>query len=905
MNFLKYFKVFYFFFLALVQSPLVHSKGATPPSVNSKDEEIIEINICDTKYSREYLEKVDFARKLISMNPPLNEECQIKSKNILRDKNIFGAQFKNIDLTHVGIQEASNLRGVNFSGGYNPPKDLLRGKEIFGCKLEGLDLTHVGLEGALDTIYLDFTGSRNAPFNMLAGKEITNSKLSGLDLTHVGLKLARGLYRVDFSGSFNASENMLVNKDIVGAKLAGLDLTLVGAQRVRDFNDVDFSGSTNAPINMLAGKHIQSAKLNGLNLTHVGINQVTNFDLVDFSGSTHFPENFFVGKSINYAKFSGHDLKMIGIEQATILKGIIFESSFYFSRPLIFSDYQITTLEHESPWQFRNNAKGIYAGIEFNREEFITILKVANLIKVENTSSEMKSYLADLYFKKILQEPQMNPQKFKARLQKILIPPTQLIDPLTFLTDDQSELIDLLKKSYCQDLIPSDLKIDPRSPADQYLRNKFNFSSSRDFLLSLAYLCFTKCQDIRKSRENIAKNRLLLKMPASAEIQFKINHSPDKISADIDLFLQNTLKQSHKSLHRTTIHYVGDGQMGIDAGGLKRDFYDSLMEHFKDPEKNKKLKYFNQETLGRIVAMQVGVEEGIAGFDMDLDESYYQNILNHANQSNTKVMESKINILKNINNLICSEDPSERQQVKYFLLTLIHPENSGEEIFEENKAKLENSQLEIKNIITAFDRYLNELIPNLGIKIEDLSENICHSVSAQSLQPGNPLKTVAKQPECASHPEFIKGFFQIMSREKILKLMPLDASELKRIIEGDPTPDAKAFFEKHFLPQGFSGEQTKKFESVLQKYFNQNGSDIVNQKIQVAKLLKFATGSTQIKSDKKVTFNIFRKNGFFVGHTCHHSVDCFEDVLNQSEEEILTKLQKSIDEGLASGMQLR
>jgi uncharacterized protein YjbI with pentapeptide repeats len=718
-------------------------------------------------------------------------------------------------------------------------KNLFAGKDLYGANLSGLDLRESGIESVVKFIIVNFTGTK-LPSRVFEGKNISGSNLSGLDLRESGIGSTLAFYGVDLKG-------------------------------------------TTLPPEVFKGKSLKDADLSGLDLRESGIEFANGFEGINFSG-TKLPPGVFKRRDLSGANLSGLDLRESGIESARKISNIKLTSDFYFSRPLIFSPDQITVIEQESPWIFVNGTpQGKYLSLSFSRDQFINMIKATSLIGTDLLDKNLHSHLADIYFKNLLKELNDDQIKFMAKINEIKNL-NQRIDLETFM--NQEDWMRILEDSPCKNLIPEKLKFDEKSLAAIYLTHQFKFKNPNEFLSQLANICFQTCPSITESRTQNFNNRAKLKMPTLRDSAFEVDISEDKILNSIDDFLALVSTQEKNHLRPTFFKYKN--QLGIDAGGLRRDFYDHILEVFKNPQKKAQLENFTPETLGRTLAMQVGVEYGIPGFNLDLKEEFYQMLIDES----TKIAD-KNKLIKELQNYFCSETSSEPLKIKHFLSALQNP-IQVDEIFDCAPDSEAARALTPDKISDAYNDFFSSIIKSIqGPSLTSVSE------STTSLGQNASSKSESEK--------FAKGFLSIINKEKIAQLMPISATELKKIIEGDPTPDAKIFFEKHLNLDQSSFDLTEKsiLKKVLENYFNKLGSQPEKQKIQVAKFLKFVTGSTQIKDDNKVLLDKRDGEKLFEAHTCHHSMDCFKETLRKPEDKLLEILELSIEEGLAAGMLLR
>ncbi len=907
------------------------------------------IDLCEL--TNEKIESFDFRKRKIIVSRPYDRECLDKIKNWAKGKNLEHAYLTGLDLADSGIEGATNIMDVNFTGVKNLPNNIFLGKSIMGANLTGLDVAGSGIEGATDIRRVNFTGVTGLPKNFFQGKDICHSNLSGLDLADSGIEGATEIFFVNYTGVKNLPKNFFEERDISGAVLTGLDLANSGIEGATDIDRVNFTGVTglpknffqerdisgavlteldlansgiewatdiwnvnftgvkNLPKNTFQGKRLWFADLTGLDLAGSGIEGATDITHVNFTGVTNLPSQTFKGKDLSIVNLTGIDLADSGIEGATNISGVKYDSNFIFSRPLFFSENQITTIEREYSWVFFENAKGKYLDFEFNKEHFVDIIKFTNLIGADIQNNELRSRGADIYFKQIKAQSQNDFSAFMKKINKLL-KRNEFIKLESFLT--QNDLISILKDSPCKGLIDENFQLQSNSPGEKYLRNQFQFKDVNDFLVKLSDVCFQECSSITEARENIIKNRAQLKMPSLRGASFSVNMTEENIHESVDNFLALVQSQQQASLKSTFVLY--QDQDGIDAGGLKRDFYDKILEIFKDDNEKSKLTNFTAEIIGRILAMQVGVEDGIPGFNMDLDSENYQKLIDAVNTPN----ESN-ELIQKFKEWKCSEDPIDVHKIRHFLTGLTNQKFFVNNRLTSSSELINPKKLDVKTILENFNETFEILAPEIfcerklqipsstpkkkekGFFSGFFSCFCCGNDTdvAPNINPQKPQKDDSKYQE----DQFTRGFFSIISKDKIQKLMPITANELKQIIEGDPTPDGKTFIEKHFNPQGYTPKEITKLKNVLEKYFKKDGAAPEKQKIQVAKLLKFATGSTQIKPDNRV---MFHKEGtsLFIAHTCHSTAGCSDEILAKSEDEIVKLLDVSIEYGIASGMQL-
>jgi hypothetical protein len=528
-----------------------------------------------------------------------------------------------------------------------------------------------------------------------------------------------------------------------------------------------------------------------------------------------------------------------------------------------------------------------YAGLQFNKNEFVALLKASQQFKIKINNKTLnhyfKSLIADFYFKDWLSKPNNDKVAFINHIHSMNNSPP--IESLDFLSEDF--LISIINSSQCQFLNIKKIS----SQGMNFLQKKFLFKSVNDFLSNLVNICYEPCPTLSEKRKKIINDRSKLKMAVTRHMTLSVPgpQSPEsELKKSVEIYLKSLSRQKRNSLQSTFVKY--DGQMGIDAGGVKRDFYHRILEYLQDPPKRNELADYGNMNLGKTMAMQVGVEEGIPGFHLDLDESYYQAIVE---KMTSKIVVSKFELMKDFQYLLCSENTEDKYQVKYFLDALSEPESFlGSEVNEESDPM---------EVLKMFESFFN------GLQIESV-QKACGYFEQQDQDQEHGVGGaihLPKAPVEEKHKEFAEGFLSIVNLEKIMLLFPINAKNLKVIIEGDPTPDGEMFIQNHLFFEGLNEIEKVKFKSVLKKYFESNGVEKEKQKIQVAKLLTFATGSSQIMKSEKVTFTKNEGSGFFQGHTCHRSVDCFADILQKdNQDEILEILSRSIDEGLASGMEL-
>ncbi len=872
--------------------------------------ESIIIDLC--LHSKSEIQAMDFRGKHIIKSQPYDPDCYEKSKNFAQGKDLSGANLSGFDLKDSGIENASDLSKINFTKVTNLPRNTFKEKNIFGSNLTGIDLSGSGIEKAFNLVdvnfsevtnlpynvfndknlqgvnltkvnlvgtgiqkatnleYVNFTGVTNLPTRVFAGKSLVGANLSGLRLVWTGIESATNLSFVNFTGVTNLPYNIFKGKNLMGANLTDLDLQWSGIEHATQLKGINFTGVTNLPYNIFKGKNIERCNLTGLDLAYSGIKEATDLSGVNFTGVINLPPDTFNGKNLEGAILTGTDLALTGIENATNISDIVLRDNFSFSRPLIFSNEEMEIITTKYPWNLNNGITGKYLGIDFNKDQFIKLLTITNLISNKFQNKMFGSLLADTYFKNILKKNNNDSNKFLEIINEINDKNLSIESDL-FLSEQN--LKSILKETSCYKLIPDDFKIDSHSPAEIYLKEQFDFKDANDFLIEFIDLCSKKCPSIEDSRKEINQNRSLLQMASkSPKSYFEVDNSKEKIIESVDDFLALIKEQKKENLKGTIIKYKN--QSGQDAGGLRRDFYDKILEIFKDPEQRQYLKNYNDHTLGRILAMQVGVEKDIPGFNLDLDEKFYQGLIDSSSK-----YEKKENFKNKIQDFLCSEKEGEKEKIKNILFTLVHPEQVDEDFFEceKNVGLMSTEETLIK---------FNEMF-------KDLFEFINKSTSTKIL-----IKD--KNPD---DNDFVDGFFSIIDKTKIIEMMPITALDLKKFIEGDPTPDGKEFLSKFFDPDGYTYDEIEKLKEVLIKYFNKNGSDSYQQKIQVAKLLKFTTGSTQIKGDKKV---IFRKYGtsMFKASTCSLQAGCSDEILAKTVDDIVKILDVSIEYGIATGMEL-
>jgi hypothetical protein len=353
--------------------------------------------------------------------------------------------------------------------------------------------------------------------------------------------------------------------------------------------------------------------------------------------------------------------------------------------------------------------------MNFNKENFIKIIKASALISTNIQSIKVRSYIADHFFRRLLLNSKNDSTEFMKEIAKIVQKnqPIHHEDNLT-----QSELISIFKETPCKDLIDNNFQLASDSPGEIFLKNQFQFKNTQEFLFQLLSLCSEECPSIKDTRETITRDRSKLRMDTTTGEGFTVDMSEEKIHESIDRFLTLVSRQNINDLKSTFIRYKD--QAGIDAGGLKRDFYDKVLEVLKDDQQKLKLQNYNPEMLGKILAMQVGVENGIPGFGIDLNESYYQKLIDHTSQPINHTQNSfKLDLLKEFQGHLCSEEPSDKIKIKFFLSGLSHPQEmtGNSNIFHVKKNK---GPIRPERIVKLYNEFFEGIFSDgLKTKIKD------------------------------------------------------------------------------------------------------------------------------------------------------------------------------------------
>ena len=154
----------------------------------------------------------------------------------LSGRDIEGAKFIEIDLLNTGIENAKNLRFVDLSKSFNPPKNLLL-KCSYNCLPR------------LQRITFDFLLGGYKPY--LEAHDIRGLKLGKFDLDNIGASLIKDFRDVDFGESYNAPEDMLKNAYLTGATFGNFDLMKLSLEGQDNLDFVDLSSAYNLQLSML------------------------------------------------------------------------------------------------------------------------------------------------------------------------------------------------------------------------------------------------------------------------------------------------------------------------------------------------------------------------------------------------------------------------------------------------------------------------------------------------------------------------------------------------------------------------------------------------------------------------------------------------------------------------------